>query len=212
MALTFYCGSGSPFAWKVWLALEHKAIPYDLKVLSFDKGETRTPAYLKISPRGHVPAIVDDGYALWESMAILEYLEETYPERPLLPQDRQGRATVRRIAAEAESYLRPLVSDLFRATLFRKGPEDAEALADIHKRLEEELPRFEAMLRGEHFANDLSLADFTVYPHLRLIPRVDERQPGQDWGRHIGPRLVAWMKRIEALPYYERTVPPHWKS
>jgi glutathione S-transferase len=212
MALTFYYGSGSPFAWKVWLALEHKAIPYDLKVLSFDKGETRTPAFLAINPRGKVPAIVDEGYALWESTVILEYLDETYRERPLLPQDRQGRATVRRIAAEAESYLGPLVSDLFRATLFRKGPEDAETLADIHKRLEEELPRFEAMLQGEHFANDLSLADFTVYPHLRLIPRVDERQPGQDWSQHIGPRLAAWMKRIEALPYYEQTVPPHWKS
>ena len=212
MALTFYYGSGSPFAWKVWLALEHKAIPYDLKVLSFDKGDTRVPAFRAINPRGKVPTIVDEGYALWESTVILEYLDEAYPERPLLPKDLQGRATVRRIAAEAENYLGPLIGDLVRATLFRKGPEDANVLADLHKRLDEELPRFEAMLPGEYFASDLSLADFTVYPHMRLIPRVDERQPGKRWSKHIPTRLAAWMKRIEALPYYERTIPPHWKS
>jgi glutathione S-transferase len=212
MALTFYCGSGSPFAWRVWLALEHKAIPYDLKVLSFDKGETRAPAFRAINPRGKVPAIVDEGYALWESTAILEYLEEAFPERPLLPKDLQGRATVRRIAAEAENYLGPLIGDLFRATLFRKGPADADTMADLHKRLEEELPRFEAMLLGDYFASDLSLADFTVYPHMRLMIRVDERQPGEHWSKHIPTRLAAWMKRIEALPYFERTVPPHWQS
>jgi glutathione S-transferase len=212
MSLTFYYGSGSPFAWKVWLALEHKAIPYDIKVLSFDKGETRAPAFRAINPRGKVPTIVDGGYALWESTVILEYLDEAYPERPLLPKDHQGRATVRRIAAEAENYLGPLIADLFGATLFRKGPEDAEVLADLHLRLDEELPRFEAMLAGEVFGKELSLADFTVYPHLRLIPRVDERQPGQHWSKHIPPRLAAWMKRIADLPYYEKTIPPHWKS
>ncbi len=212
MALTFYYGSGSPFAWKVWLALEHKAIPYDIKILSFDKGETRAPAFRAINPRGKVPTIVDDGYALWELAAILEYLDEAYPERPLLPKDHQGRATVRRIAAEAENFLGALIADLVRATLFRTGPEDAKALADLHKQLDEELPRFEAMLEGKYFGKELSLADFTVYPHLRLIPRVDERQPGEQWSEHIPPRLTVWMKRIEDLPYYEKTTPPHWKS
>ena len=166
MALTFYYASGSAFAWKVWLALEHKAIPYDLKVLSFDKGETKAPSFRAINPRGKVPTIVDNGFALWESAVILEYLDEAYPERPLLPKEIRGRAMVRRISAEAENYLGPPIADLVRATLFRKGPEDADVFADIHKRLDEELPRFDAMLLGEYFARDLSLADFTVYPHL----------------------------------------------
>jgi glutathione S-transferase len=212
MALTFYYGSGSPFAWKVWLALEHKAIPYELKVLSFDKGETEAPAFRAITPRGKVPAIVDKGYALWESAVIVEYLEEAYPERPLLPSDTKERATVRRIAAEAENYLGPLISDLVRATLFRKGPADDKVLADLHDRLDEELPRFDTMLPGEYFSSGPSLADFTVYPHMRFISRIDHRQPGQDWGKHIPRRLTNWMKRIETLPYYERTIPPHWTS
>src|SRR5215813_10838125 len=100
MALTFYYGSGSPYAWKVWLALEHKAIPYELKVLSFDKGDTKAPAFRAVNPRGKVPTIVDDGFALWESGVIMEYLEEKYPQKPLLPKDAKARATVRRLATE----------------------------------------------------------------------------------------------------------------
>ena len=64
MSLDFYNGSGSPFAWRVWLALEHKQVPYQIKTLSFDRREHRTPEFLAINPRGKVPAIVD-GSALF---------------------------------------------------------------------------------------------------------------------------------------------------
>ena len=67
---TFYYGSGSPYAWKVWLALEHKQLEYDLKLLSFDRGETRAPEFRALNPRGKVPTLVDDGLVLWESSAI----------------------------------------------------------------------------------------------------------------------------------------------
>jgi len=212
MALTFFYGSGSPFAWKVWLALEHKQIPYQLKVLSFDKGDTRDPAYRAINPRGKVPTIVDGEFSLWESAVILEYLEDAYPEHPLLPGDHRQRATARRIASEAEEYLKPLTGDLANATLFSNAPAELAVLEDLHERLARELPAFGEMLQGDYFAGELSLADFTVYPHMRLIPRIDERQPGESWSKHIPKEFATWMKRIELLPYYERTVPPHWKS
>ena len=94
MSLTFYYGSGSPFAWRVWLALEHKQIAYELKVLSFDRGDTRAPEFLAINPRGRVPTIVHDGFKLWESLAILEYLEESFPQKPLLARDPRTRANL----------------------------------------------------------------------------------------------------------------------
>src|SRR5258706_5152889 len=118
MALTFYCGSGSPYAWKVWLVLEHKAIPYDFRLLSFDKEETQSPAFLAVNPRGKVPTIVDDGFALWESAVIAEYLEERHPQKPLLPGDARQRATVRRMATEAQDYLAKAVGGLTQITLF----------------------------------------------------------------------------------------------
>lgn len=63
MALTFYYGSGSPFAWRVWLALEHKRIACELKTMSFSAGDLKTPQYRAINPRGKVPSIMDDGFA-----------------------------------------------------------------------------------------------------------------------------------------------------
>jgi len=88
MALTFYYASGSPYAWRVWLALEHKGIPYGMKTLSFDAGDLNKPEFLKLNPRHRVPVIVDDGFVLYESAAIVEYLEDREPGEPRLFSER----------------------------------------------------------------------------------------------------------------------------
>lgn len=213
MSLIFYYGSGSPFAWKVWLCLEHKAIDYTFKLLSFDKNETKTPEFLAINPRGRVPAIVDDGFALWESNAIIEYLEERFPQKPLLPKDVRSRARIRRIVSAADNYLSPPIGDLAEEVIYRSEGGDAEVMAKARERIYAELARFEAALPGNFFdGDDLSLADFTVFPHMRMLVRIEERKPGLGVGANIPDRLVRWMKRIESLPYYAKTVPPHWKS
>lgn len=213
MAMTFYYGSGSPYAWKVWLALEHKAIPYELKVLSFDRGDTKAPAFRALNPRGTVPTIVDGSLTLWESDAIVEYLEDRYRDKPLLPADPAGRAVVRRIMAEAANYLGPAVGKLFDATIFSKEASNAEHLAEVHRELIDELGRYDAMLSGDWLAGgSLSLADFAVFSHARLVQRVDQRQPKNGIGGRMPTRLAAWIKRVEALPYYAKTMPPHWKS
>ena len=77
-ALLYY-GSGSPYAWRVQLALEHKALPYERKVLSFSAGDTRKPEFLALNPRHRVPVLVDGDFVLYESNAIVEYLDEAYP-------------------------------------------------------------------------------------------------------------------------------------
>src|SRR2546425_5850302 len=79
MAIVFYYGSGSPFAWRVWLALEHKKLPYELRVMSFDKDDLKQPAFQALTPRGKVPLIQDGDYVLYESGAIIEYLQDAYP-------------------------------------------------------------------------------------------------------------------------------------
>ena len=214
MALTFYCGSGSPYAWKVWLTLEHKRIPYDFRLLSFDRGDLRTPEFRAVNPRGQVPAIVDDGFALWESMAIVEYLEERYPQQPLMPRDAAARATVRRLMLEADNHLYAAQSDLMDATLYRTAgtAEDPTRIAAGQGKLLQELLHWDALLVGEYLAGALSLADFTAYPYVRLVRRIDDRQPNNGLGDRLPARLAAWMRRIEALPYYAKTIPPHWKG
>ena len=213
MSLTFYYGSGSPYAWKVWLVLEHKAIPYEFRLLSFDGGDTKTPQFLAVNPRGRVPAILDDGFALWESSAIAEYLEERYPQNPLLPKDVKARATARRLAAEAEAYLGPCVGQLVQLALYAETPASPAEIGEAQQKVLEELARFEGQMTGPYFLGALSLADFAVFSHLRLLKRVEDRKPGKGIGNdRLPPKLAAWVKQIEALPYYEKTIPPHWKG
>jgi len=85
MSITFYYGSGSPFAWRVQLALEHKALPYERKVLSFAAGDTRKPEFVALNPRHEVPTIVDGDFVLTESLAITLYLAKKYAHGALYP-------------------------------------------------------------------------------------------------------------------------------
>lgn len=214
MSLTFYFGSGSPYAWKVWLALEHKGMPFEARRLSFDNDDTKTPEFLSINPRGRVPAIVDDGFAMWESAAIIEYLEERYPEKPLLPKDLKARATVRRMVNEADNYLNPVSSDLVEQAVYLTPAErDVEKIQDLQKRMHAELERLDKCLKGDFLHDQLGLADYAAYPYVRMAQRADERAPGLGIARAAMPaRLQAWLGRIEALPYYARTIPPHWRG
>ncbi len=212
MSITFYAGSGSTPSWKVWLSLEHKQLPYELKLLSFSAGDLRTPAFLAVNPRGRVPTLVDDDFVIWESTAIVEYLEDRWPERPLLPRDVRERARMRRITMEADFELDAAMDDMALAT-FRApgGVRDAERLERGRAAASRLVARMEEDVRGPFFAGDEpGLADFTVYPMLAMIRRTAARF---DAGAiPFGPQVAAWMERIEGLPYFERTYPPHWRG
>ena len=212
MAIVFYAGSGSVPSWKVWLSLEHKQIPYELRLLSFSAREHKAPAFLAVNPRGRVPTISDGDFVLWESTAIVEYLEERWPERPLLPRDANARARIRRIALEADLYLGDAMDDMARATFLApegaRNPalfESARAVAVI------ELERLEADVRGPYFAGEEpTLADFTVYPILAMMRRIASRFQLEPVP--LGAGLTTLMERIQAQPWFERTYPPHWRT
>jgi glutathione S-transferase len=215
MALTFYYGSGSPFAWRVWLALEFKGVAYDQKVISFSAGDLRTPEYGAINPRRKVPAIVDDGFALFESQAIVEYLDERYPDGPrLFPGDVRQRALIRRMVQEADQYVTVRMDPLLDQILF--GPKekwDEAAIADARARFGKELARWENIIPGDWLGGaDPGAADFALYPHIALALRLDKKKPDVDIRGLIGPKVAAWMRRVEALPYFAKTLPPHWKA
>jgi glutathione S-transferase len=212
MAIVFYAGSGSVPAWKVWLSLEHKQVPYQLRMLSFQDGDFKKPEFLAVNPRGKVPAITDGDFALWESAVIVEYLEERFPERPLLPADARERARVRRVAAEAQEYLGDAQQDMSRATFLAPGgKQDPALLARAREVAAGEARRLEVEVRGPFIAGETpSLADFTLFPILAMLRRITTRFSPEPFDP--GARLAEWMQRIEALPYYERTYPPHWRG
>ena len=94
MTVVLYSLGGSVFAWRVQLALEHKGIAHEVK----NRGTPPSEGYLAMNPRGKVPVLRDGDFTLYESTAILEYLDEKYPEtRKIYPMDVGERARVRRI-------------------------------------------------------------------------------------------------------------------
>lgn len=213
MALTFYYGSGSPYAWRVWYALEHKRMPYTFKLLSFDAGDLQTPAFMALNPRGRVPVIVDGDFILYESSAIMEYLEDTAPEAPrLFAADPRARARQRRMIREADAYVGPAMEHMAEAILYPPGGKSSDA--EIKKSVDEgrkELGLWDRAMSGEYLAGDLSAADYTLYPFVALMQRFAARQPSPLTENLIGPKLSAWAKRMAALPITQKTRPPHWK-
>jgi len=213
--ITLYYGSGSPYAWRVQLALEHKALEYERKVLSFSAGDTRKPEFLALNPRHRVPVIVDGDFVLYESNAIVEYLDEAYAGRgsPLFPGDVRQRALVRRLVAEADNYF-DKATDPIVEEAFSKKPEerDAAKLAAGSEGLKEEFAMFTRAMRGDFLAGPLSAADFALYPLVAFLDRCATKLPGFDPRSLMTPQFAAWKARIEALPYLDATIPPHWKK
>lgn len=210
--IRFYYGSGSPFAWRVHLALEEKELRYEPVLLSFQAGDLKKPEYLKISPHGKVPALIDGDVSLSESQVILEYLEERYPDKPLLPPEPAARAGVRREELECILYFADAFVAVGRQAFFTP-PEQrdekvlAEARAGVRKQLEDLEAR--CSRRGGAFvvAPGFTRADATWLPFVEIAGRA-----GVDLDAARMPWLVAWCARMRTRPSYDRTYPPHWRE
>src|SRR5882672_11911306 len=112
MALTLYWGSGSPFAWRVLLALEHKRLPYESQLLHFDKQEQQSPQMLKMNPRGRVPVLKDGDYVVFESVAILYYLDLKYPQPPIFGLTPEEAGVIMRVICEYQAYIEPRLNSI----------------------------------------------------------------------------------------------------
>ncbi len=97
MAIDVYWGSGSPYAWRVLLALEYKRLPYLSHLLQFSKQEHKSPQMLALNPRGRVPVLKDGDYVCFESLAILYYLDLKYPQPPIFGRTPEEAGTIMRV-------------------------------------------------------------------------------------------------------------------
>jgi glutathione S-transferase len=213
MALVFHYGSGSPYAWKVQLALEYKAIPYERRLLSFSAGDTKKPEFRALNPRGRVPTIEDGGFILYESNAIVEYLDEAYAARgpALFPGDARQRALVRRLICEIDNYTWPAAEKLLDEAF--KKPEEIDRAAVDRSRtgVIDELGMLARTMRGDYLAGTLSAADFALYPLVAFLFRVEQKKlPDLGAAAMLPLEVAAWRTRIESLPFIDRTIPPHW--
>jgi maleylacetoacetate isomerase/maleylpyruvate isomerase len=162
----------SSAAFRVRIALNLKGLAYEPAFVHLGKGEHRQPAYAAVNPQGLLPALEVDGALLAQSIAIMEYLEETHPQPALLPADSLGRARVRSLSLLVACEIHPLnnsrVLKYVKNTLGH-SQEEVDAwyrhwIADGLAKLEAELARIGT---GRHCHGDApSMADCCLVPQI----------------------------------------------
>ena len=218
MALDIWWISGSPYAWWVLLAAEVKGLAYEGHMLSKTKGENRTPEYLAMNPRGRVPLIKDGDFILSESMAIVAFLDAKSAKTPLFGSDPRDAAKVWEAVCQVLSDLqRDVFADLILSG--RARADDPEPIRESAAKLRSGLGFFEERLASTSYlcGDRLSAADLALLPFLLFNLRAASRDIARNLDLGIMPladgypRLAAFARRIERLPGYDRTYPPHWR-
>lgn len=220
MSVEVYWSSGSGFSWRVLLALEAKKIPYDSRQLEFSKGEHRSPEFLAINPRGRVPALRDGEVTVYESVAIIAYLDRRFPDPPLFGASPAESARVWRSVMETVNYLDVPTEAFILPLYFGRVAGQEEAIRAAIKTLHEEVARLETALAASSWlaGATMSAADLVAYPMVRSILRAAGKPAAAPFETGFlplearYPAVAAWMGRVEALPGYDRTYPPHWRA
>jgi glutathione S-transferase len=225
MTLAIYWGSGSPNSWRVLLAAEILRLPYESKLLEFAKGQHRTPEFLALNPRGKVPVLRDGDFVLYESLAILEYLDRL-GSGALYGKTPREVATTHRIVSEFECYLKEPLTKVMRHLFVAGGapatpltPTVEQAVAAIEP-LRLELATLAGLVKNRPWlaGERCGAADAAIYPYVRLLSRAVSKAEAR--ARELSlfplfdpfPELARWFGRFEELPGYEKTYPPHWRA
>jgi glutathione S-transferase len=220
MAIEVYWGSGSPFAWRVLLALEFKRLPYVGHLLQFSKQEHKSPHMLALNPRGRVPVLKDGDYVCFESLAILYYLERKYPQPPILGRTPEEAGTILRVICEYQAYIEPNVTKIARAIFFEKADLGADEITAAMHAVASEARTIEARLSKSDWivGDSYSAVDMVIFPGIQLVKRALEKPQAAALSSRFMPlevnypALGRWLARVAAQPGYERTYPPHWRE
>jgi maleylacetoacetate isomerase len=205
MKLYNYFRSSASF--RVRIALGLKGLPFDYVPVHLVKGEHKKPDYLAISPTTLVPTLVTDaGERLGQSMAIIEYLDETHPEPPLLPKDALGRAKVRALAQLIACEIHPLNNLRVLKYLVRELKVEEETKNQWYRHwVRDGLEAFErelAQLPPSKFCygNTPTLADCCLVPQIFNGRRVNTNYDGL-------PRTMAAFDACMAHPAFQSAQP-----
>jgi len=183
------------------MALDWKEIPYQLHAVNLLKGEHANTEYLAVNPAGMVPALAIDGVVLTNSLAIIEYLEETRPEKPLLPRDASERARVRALTQIVASDTQPIqnLSVLMHVNNEYNGDRAAWArhfLERGFRMVEKSIDEAQEYLVGD----SLTVADLSL---VSMVPNA--RRFGVDFTDL--PRVSSVIRHVEMMDELQDAAP-----
>ncbi len=200
--LTLYIGNKNYSSWSMrpWVLLKQLGIEFDEVMMRFDAFSADSQFKHRlglISPAGRVPVLVDDGFAVWDTLAIAEYLAEKFPEKNLWPQAMQARARARSICAEMHSgfgALRSACGMNIEADLHAAGQliwRDNPAVRTDVQRIAEMWGELLAEHGGPMLFKDFSIADAYFAPVCMRL---------KTYGLPVPPAIAAYVQRVVELP------------
>jgi glutathione S-transferase len=198
---------GSPYLRSALLALHEKGAAYRLAVLGRDIGAPRSEDHLQRHPFGRIPIIEQGDWRLYETQAILRYLDAVLPGPALQPQDPRAAARMNQIAGIVDWYVFPYISvgitaERCMSQRFWNRPPDETNIAQALPRASICLRELERLMGGGEFlaGDTLSIADLMVAPHLLFFRGTPEAEQLMR-----GTSLDAWLKRMQARPSMQAT-------
>jgi glutathione S-transferase len=182
---------------KVRIALLEKGLEFERVNIDLAKREQKNPEYLKIHPFGQVPALDDEGFVVYDSTIINEYLEDEYPYPALMPEDSEGRARARLMEDFRDTRFNPPFVKLIYEMRKSEAERDANILAAATAEINQCFDRIEKELHGkEYLAGSFSLADIAFMANFDLLERfqipVDSKYAN----------TTAWIARLKARPSF----------
>ncbi|HXR23863.1 MAG TPA: glutathione S-transferase family protein [Candidatus Binataceae bacterium] len=186
-----------PFGQKVRIVLAEKGLSYELVQIDFTQGEQRKPDFLRLNPFGRVPVLTDEDITVYDSTIIAEYLEDEYPEPPLLPAIGSSalRARARTWEDFADTSFTPQVGQLMGEMGKPETDRDPARLQRFHRSIERVLDFLNHELQGqEYLAQQFSIADIGFVPRLVVLKDLG-LDPAQN-----RPNVDAWLNRMIDRP------------
>ena len=178
--LELYWVSGSPYSWRVQLALSIKNVDYVSHQLSLDKMEHKQPEYLAINPRGKVPSLKDGDLILNESVAILNYLDAKFGWQ-FFGQTPPEKGKIWQAIFELECYMSVLLMPMVVPIFFDRVEANRNNIIKASKALKEELSRLNTVLQTTDWlvGENLTAADVIAYPFVQLFQRAAAHERAQ---------------------------------
>ena len=199
----------SSAAYRARIALNLKGLPYEYLPVHLvrDGGEQHAPAYRSVAPEGLVPVLVDGDTTVHQSLAIIEYLDETHPQPPLLPPDAAGRAAVRAIALDIACDIHPLCNTRVLKYLGANYGLQKEGSEDwIRHWIGTGFAALETRLAHDPARGAFCHGDAPTLADIMLVPQVfNARRFGIDMGRF--PTIAAIDARCAELAAFADAVP-----